>query len=136
MLFNLERYDLRDRAFQNVVGIARCVFRFAFEQYWVAENTFERVDPNKFKDMTVPDVDIEKRVHTNEELSRILNELHKYHDKKPNYTPAWALELQIHIGGRRGELAPLRRSDLTKTHILIKREQLTVKKTGIYLNIS
>ncbi|MCR4657611.1 MAG: tyrosine-type recombinase/integrase [Lachnospiraceae bacterium] len=44
--------------------------------------------------------------------------------------PAYALELQILIGARRGEIPPLRRSDVRDKYINISREQITVKKCG------
>ena len=128
ILNNLNRYDLREKAFNSMVGILRMTFQLSYEEYWIADNTFTRVNLKKFKDMLIPDVDIEKRVHSAKEVSKILEVLHEYHVKKPYYTPAWALELQIIIGARRGEIAPLRKSDVNDRYISITREQLTKRK--------
>ena len=128
ILYNLNRYDLREKAFNSMVGILRMTFQLSYEEYWIADNTFTRVNLKKFKDMLIPDVDIEKRVHSAKEVSKILEVLHEYHVKKPYYTPAWALELQIIIGARRGEIAPLRKSDVNDRYISITREQLTKRK--------
>ena len=43
---------------------------------------------------------------------------------------AYALELQILTGARRGEIPPLRRSDVHDSHIEFKREQLSVRSHG------
>ena len=128
ILNNLNRYDLREKAFNSMVGILRMTFQLSYEEYWIADNTFTRVNLKKFKDMLIPDVDIEKRVHSAKQVSKILEVLHEYHVKKPYYTPAWALELQIIIGARRGEIAPLRKSDVNDRYISITREQLTKRK--------
>ena len=130
ILHNLNRYSMRDRAFNNMVGILRMVFSFAYEEYLITDNTFSRVNLKKYRDLLTPNVDIEKRVHSQDELSMILDALHEYQTTKPEYTPAWALEFQIIIGARRGEIAPLRRCDITDRYISISREQLTVKKFG------
>lgn len=130
ILHNLNRYSMRDRAFNNMIGILRMVFSFAYEEYLITDNTFSRVNLKKYRDLLTPNVDIEKRVHSQDELSMILDALHEYQATKPEYTPAWALEFQIIIGARRGEIAPLRRSDIADRYISISREQLTVKKFG------
>lgn len=106
ILHNLNRYSMRDRAFNNMVGILRMVFSFAYEEYLITDNTFSRVNIKKYRDLLTPNVDIEKRVHSQNELSMILDALHEHQAAKPAYTPAWALELQIIIGARRGEIAP------------------------------
>ena len=92
ILYNLNRYSMRDRAFSNMVGILRMVFSFAYEEYLITDNTLSRVNLKKYRDLLAPNVDIEKRVHSQDELSMILDALHEYQIEKPEYTPAWALE--------------------------------------------
>lgn len=126
--FNLTRYDLRDKAVNAMKSILRSVFRLAFCQYWITDNVFERVDFNKFSGMIAPNVDVSKRAHSDEDLRRILDELHAHQKQKPHYIPAYALEMQILCAARRGEIPPLRFSDIHDKYIAISREQLTVKK--------
>lgn len=128
VFYNLQRYDLRDKALNAMKGILRSTFAFAYEQYWIDDNVFDRVNFAKFGGMIVPDVDVEKRVHSDRDLKRILKELHAHQAKKKDYIPAYALEMQILIGARRGEIPPLRKSDIHDGYIAITREQITVKK--------
>lgn len=130
IFLNLQRYDLRSKAFASLLSILRASFKFAFEQYWINDNVFLRVNTSKFKGMLSADVDVSNRVHTSEELSDILKELHSHQSRKPWYIPAYALEMQILTGTRRGEIPPLRKSDVSDTGILISREQITVKRYG------
>ena len=130
IFYNLDRYSLRTKAFNALKGILNAAFTLAYEEYWITDNVFSRVRFDKFAGMIAPDVDIEKRVHSSDEVSRILDELHRYQHKKPAYMPAYALEMQIITGARRGEIPPLRRSDVHDVYISICREQITVKKNG------
>lgn len=125
---NLSRFSLREKGFKGLTLILRTTFNLAYEQCWIQDNVFDRMNFKKFEGMLSDDVDIEKRVHSSEDLKRILDEIHEHQRKKPYYLPAYALELQIITGTRRGEIPPLRRSDILDTHIIISREQVTVKK--------
>ncbi|WP_026670305.1 hypothetical protein [Butyrivibrio sp. AE3006] len=59
---------------------------------------------------------------------QIIDYLHDYQAKKPWYIPAYALELQIYMGCRRGELPPIKWTSVNEDGINIEAEQLTVKK--------
>ena len=128
MFFNLERYTMRDKAMSSLKGILRSTFNFAYEQYWIADNLYTRMNFNKFNGMLEQNVSNDKRVHSEFDLKRILRAIHEHQEEKPCYMPAYALEMQILIGCRRGELAPLRRSDVLPEGIWISREQISVKK--------
>ena len=130
VLYNLKRYNLRDKALKSMTGLMRSTFALAFEQYWIEDNVFLRVSFQKFKDMITKEVDIEKRVHSEHEVRRILDEIHRHQAEKPWYIPAYALEMQILTGTRRGEIPPLRKADVHDKYIEFKREQITVKKYG------
>ncbi len=125
---NLTRFKLRDKGFKGLIHIIRTTFNLAFEQSWIQDNVFARMNFKKFEGMISDDVELEKRVHSSEDLKRILDEIHDHQRRKPYYLPAFALELQIITGTRRGEIPPLRRSDILDTHMIISREQITVKK--------
>lgn len=129
IFFNLSRYELRKKGFSSLKSILRGVFRKAFTEGWILENEFERVDMKKYDSMIVADVPINQRCHSNATVNQILAYLHEYQKKKPFYLPAYALELQIIMGLRRGEVPPLEWDDVSDSFIQINKEQITVKKT-------
>ena len=125
-LVNLQKYDLKKKAFLSLRGILKSVFDLAFSEYWITDNVYQRVIFKKFNDMLIPDTPTHKRVHSQKEFSDILKELHRKQKARPKFTTYWALELQMIMGLRRGEIPPLRwKKDVTETFVSITREQLT-----------
>lgn len=124
-LFNLQRYDLKKKAFASLRGILKSVFDYAYSEYWITDNIYQRVDYKIFKNMIIPETAIDERVHSKKEVSAILRELHKKQSDNPKLCSAWALELQILMGLRRGEVPPLEWSDITDEYVIIRKEQLT-----------
>ncbi len=110
-------------------GILSSVFRFAYEQYWILDNPYSRIDFRKYNDMLLRDTATTLRAHSSAEIDRMLEYLHGRQEKKPEYIPAYALELQILVGLRRGEVAPLQWTDIEDTRIHISKEQLSIKGT-------
>ncbi len=135
---NLEKYDMRKKAFQNMQAILRAVFNKAYQEYWITDNTYTRMDwkQPKFVNMFCADADVSERGYSNEEMRKIAEFLKTKHEKNPSYLPAYALELQIIMGLRRGEVPPLRFSDIDyeNGYIRIIREQLTIKKRMVTTN--
>lgn len=127
---NLSRYDLRKKGLASMKSILRSVFALAFEEYWITDNAFLRVSFQKYDGMLIKEIPIEKRCHSDDDLKRILEYLHAYQEKKPYYLPAYALELQIIMGLRRGEIPPLCWTDINHSYICISKEQITAKKHG------
>lgn len=127
VFMNLERYSLREKALKELKSILRSAFTLAYEEYWIKDNVYDRVNFKKFTGMVDGNVDIDKRVHSDTDVKRILNAIHEHQITHKEYMPAYALELQILTGARRGELPPLRRSDVKDTCISFTREQITVK---------
>ena len=128
---NLERYSLRKRAWQSMRTVIRQVMDLSFHRRWIRENTCLRCDFAQFKDMVLPDVPIAERAYSPEEMDRIMDFIAEKHRKAPSYLPAYALEMQILLGLRRGEVPPLRWSDIHDFWIGIEREQITLKpETG------
>ena len=105
--------------------ILNTVFKYALHEYWVNENPCSRIDFRIYGNMLVESTNVKYRVHSDSELNAILDELHMKQLKNPKLSSAWALELQILMGARRGELPPLRWSDITAQGIEITQEQLT-----------
>lgn len=125
---NLDRYELRLKAFKALKGILNTVFKKAFEEYWIQDNAYLRASFDKYLDMIAKDVDISKRFHPKEEVKRILDEVHAHQKEKPDYMPAYALELQMLCGGRRAEIPPLDKASIHEDCIEFSKELLTVKK--------
>ena len=124
-LGNLKKYDLRKKAFLSLRGILKSVFDYAYSEYLINDNIYQRVDFKKFQDMLDQDVPVEKRAHSSDDIIKILDELHRKQQSRPKLTSAWALEMQILMGMRRGEIPPLEWSDISEKKITISKEQLT-----------
>ena len=104
-------------------GILKTVFDYAFSEYLIEDSVFLRVDFKRLINMLVEDVPTSKKAHTAEEVALILHEKQRV---CPKYSSCWALEMQILMGMRRGEIPPLRWGiDVTEKHVCIRREQLT-----------
>ncbi|MBQ7676735.1 MAG: tyrosine-type recombinase/integrase [Lachnospiraceae bacterium] len=122
----LSRYDLTDKGFLSYRGLLKATFDLAYEEYWIADNVYNRVNFKKYKDMLKEPTPIEERLHTDKEIEDIIAYVRDKHRKSPGYMPAYALELQLIMGLRRGEVLALKWSDVFEDHILIRREQITV----------
>lgn len=127
---NLKRYDLRRKAFQSMLSILRNTFYLAYQRHFITENPFTYINPKDYSKMLAEDVDITERVHSSEDIEHILAFIREYQVKHPKNMGAYALELQIIIGARRGEIPPLMWSDVYSQYIRIHREQITVQTTG------
>lgn len=125
----LERIELRPKGFANLRSILSKTFKYAYYEGWIKENPYTRVNFQKFKDMLVEATPIEKRSYSEDEIDRMLQYIHEYQSKRPDYLPAYALELQMLCGLRRGEVPPLEWADLHDGQYLeINKEQITVRK--------
>lgn len=133
-LRNLKKYNLKKKAFASLRGILKLAFDYAFNEYWVTDNVYQRVDFSQFDDMLNADTPIDLRVHTQEEITTIINELHRRQQIRPKASSSWALELQLIIGARRGEIPPLEFSDLTDDYLLISKEQLLEDNKYVIVN--
>lgn len=111
-------------------SILNSIFRLAYQESWITDNPYLRVDFRKYADMLSAPVPTEERGYTDNEIERIMHQIQLTQEKTPRYITAYALELQIICGLRRGEIPPLRWSDVYDDYILISKEQLTVKKTA------
>lgn len=132
IILNLERYDLKKKAYQMMTGIIKSVFDYAFQEEWISENPYDRVNFKKFRNMIVSDTAIEKREHSTEDIEKIKSYIRTKQEKRPKFITPYALELQTLMGLRRGEVPPLRWSDVKEDHILISREMLTIRKDETY----
>lgn len=133
-LFNLNRYNLKEKAFKDLCGILKSVFDMAYSEYWIADNIYQRMDFKHFKNMLSESLPPEKRMHSKEEISAILKSVQDKQTTNPKLSSAWALELQILMGLRRGELPPLTWDDIKDEYIDINKEQLTCGNDFITVN--
>lgn len=127
---NLKKYDLHPKGLASMRLILNSIFTLAYQENWITDNPYARIDFKKYADMLSAPVPTEERCYTDDELQRIVHQIELTQAEKPRYITAYALELQIICGLRRGEIPPLRWSDVHENYILISREQLTVKKTA------
>ena len=124
---NLKNGTVRRKAFLEMRGIIKQVLNLSYEKYWINENPYFRVDFNKYNDMLLKSAPIAKRAHSDKDLERMIEYLHEYQQNSPDYMPAYALELQILAGLRRGEIPPIEWSDVTETSLNINKEQILVR---------
>lgn len=130
VLANLNQYELHKKGLASMRAILKSVFDLSFSEYWIKDNPYLRVDFKKYTDMIVPSVPVSARVHCDTELQQMLDYIHMWQKKKPSYIPAYALEMQMICGMRRGEIPPLLWDNATAEYIEISREQLTIKRQG------
>lgn len=126
---NLQRYDLRKKTFLSMRSIIKQTLALAYEEYWIPENPYLRVNFKKYNDLIIDTAPISKRVHSDDEFEEMLEYLHERQKKKPDYVPLYALELQMLMGLRRGEVAPLEWTDVTDTFVNITKEQIYICKS-------
>ncbi|MCI6164007.1 MAG: tyrosine-type recombinase/integrase [Lachnospira sp.] len=124
-LMNLQRYDMKKKAFASIRGILKSVFDYAYSEYLIIDNVFLRVNFKQFENMFISAVPIQKRIHSNDEINSFIAELHRRQQNRPMYSSVWAMELQILIGLRRGEIPALTWDKVSENGILICQEQLT-----------
>ena len=132
---NLTRYDLKLKAYNNLKGILKSIFELSFQEYWISEPVYQRVKFNNLKGLLVEETPISERAYSDIEIAQILDYVHEQQHKYPCKMTAWALEMQILMGDRIGEVPPIRWSDICHSsnnisYIFICREQLAIDVDG------
>ncbi|MCR5331001.1 MAG: site-specific integrase [Lachnospiraceae bacterium] len=129
----LKDEDIRTKAMQGIRLIIGMTFKYAFCEEMIIDNPFIRVDFSKYRDALQDTVSVSERIHTDEEMRLIRDEIARRQRLNPDYIPAYALELQILMGARRGEIPVLEWNDIHLDeeipYIHISKEQLTAKKS-------
>lgn len=129
IFFILKNNKINNKAFLFFKSILNSTFTYAYKHRLIDENPYLRVDFAIYKGMIEKPTPIERRVHSEEDLERMLDYLHSYEAHYPDLMSSYALELQIKMGLRRGEVPPLTWDDVKDDYVLIHREQIIVLKS-------
>lgn len=123
------KYKLKKTGFNNIKIVIRHALKYAYSIGLVDEVVIDRISNDRYKNSFEDDVDLNDRMHSDEEINRLLEGIKEKHATDPAYIPAYALELQIFSELRRGEIPPLRWSDvhMGEHFFTICREQITQK---------
>lgn len=131
----LLKFDLKMKASAGLKVVLSKTFKYALSEDYIDINPYDKCNFDKFSDMIIEDTPIAKRVHTGTETEMILKAARAKQITDPKYTPAYALELQMLMGARRGEIPPLTWNDILDDRIWIHREQLnTYRQSGFAEN--
>ena len=109
---NLARYDLRPKALQSMQGIICSIFKYAYQNYWIPEDISKRIDYKDFYDGCISPTPIRDRCYTKDDINKLIDYAHQMQTLYPKKSNAYAYELQIYTGLRRGELSPLTWDDV------------------------
>lgn len=126
----LSNNDLRRRAFNNFLAILRATFIFALDERYIDVNPLNTINFSspRFTNMFVMDSNIEDRIYSDMELYRMKLYLHSKQHEFPDRISFYALEYQLLMGERRGEVAPSKWADIKEEkgirYIEIRREVL------------
>lgn len=129
ILLNAERYTLNKSSFKALIGLFSPVFKYAIQKKLIIYNPWLEIDLKAYNNIYISSNPISERAHSTEEIDKIIEYLREYQNSKPNYFALYALEFQIMVGCRRGEIPPLRWSDITYDSITFSREQIEVRKS-------
>lgn len=127
---NLKRLDMRKKSFLFMRSILKSVFVLAFQERWIDDDPYCRVNFKKFSDMLVTSTPIAERVHTSDEINLMIQYTHNKQLSKPKYIASFAFELQMIMGLREGEVPALMWEDIKDGYIFIHRMQIVVRKNG------
>ena len=110
----LTNYDLRRRAYNNYITLMRAAFIYALDEEIIKENPMDVINfaNHRFINMLVDESNIEDRIYSDDEIRRMLLYLRQKERRYPKRISFMALEYQILMGERRGEVAPSKWSDI------------------------
>ncbi len=124
IIMNCQRYDLTPSRFAAMRTVISSTMGFAYEEEYIKDNPFKRLNFAKYKHLQVDSTPIKERVFNDIEIRKIHNELEQIHKKRPKQMTAWAIHLTMMVFMRIGEIPPLLREDVKENYILIHQEQI------------
>lgn len=120
------RFGLKKHELSGIRGAIKSCFDYG-EMYGLLppdrKNSYERADFSHCLAMLKRGAAVSDRGYSSDEMDRILMEIHRYYLKKPSYLVPHALELQIVLGLRRGEIAALKWSDISDGLLVVRRSE-------------
>ena len=131
---NLKMFNLSKKRLSSLRLLFSKTFSYAMQHHLIGENIYtQRCNFSKFKDMTVAPAKTKDRVHSRKELAMMRSFIQEKQRMDPSYLPAYAMELQMLLGLRRGEVPPLQWDDIIEDelgkYLSIDKIQVTVKKS-------
>ena len=120
----LNKINFKIKTLNSYKSILLGVFKYAYTSKLILINPMDRVDFARFKHMLEKDTALSDRVHSDDTIADMLDYTRKYQLDHPDFMPAYALEVQILTGLRRGEVPPLTWDDILEDRILIRKEQI------------
>lgn len=129
----LETHKMSKQVYFSMSGIIRVTFAFAADEGLIDTNVSILVDykSKRFFNMFVESKSIEERMWSDEEIEVFLLECRERQAQRKKNITSYALEFQILIGARRGEVCPLKWSDISVDQNGIK--YIEISKELLYI---
>lgn len=126
----LKRLQLSKKGMESIRGIINMTFKRARYAGLISSNPAERLIWKDYKRLLVEPTPITDRSYTADDIEKMHEFVIAKHASDPRYIPAYALEFQMIVGMRRGEIAPLRWEDIDfeARTIYIHQEQISQQK--------
>lgn len=138
VISTIRELNLKEKAGKALWGYISGTFKSARINKLIEDNPCNYIDTKsffKFYDKSQPSP--ESRVVPNNDIQKLLEQLKKDHEQKPEYIPSYAVELSLYTGMRPGELSGLQWDDvrLDERIIIIRHsEKYIVKENRYYLS--
>ena len=103
----LKRLNLSKKGMESIRGIINLTFKRSLYMGWIKENPACRIIWKDYQKLLKEPTAITERAYTNDELKKMHEFILNKQSESPSYIPAYALEFQMIVGMRRGEISPL-----------------------------
>lgn len=124
----IKTLKLGKRAYEAMWSYLSGTFKYAKKKRMIDENPMDYMERRDYSHHCVERrVDPKKRIISDDEMSKLKEQIDLSFEKKPNYIPAYALELARLTGMRVGELAAL-----TWDCVDFDEEVITVEKAEVF----
>lgn len=135
MVQTVKKKNLKEKAGNALWGYVSGVYKHARVKKFIQENPCEYVEKKSYSRFFNRDYkSIEERTVNDNDLEKLIRELHNSQIKKPQYIPSYAVELAIYTGMRVGEISGLRWENICsdKGYILINTSEKFNEKKKIW----
>ena len=130
----IKELSLNQKAAKAMIGYIKSVFVHATVNGIIPKNPcdFLKKNASYFRYCSVSLVKTEDRIASKEEIATVMKQIKEDHKYKPNYIPAYAVELSILTGMRVGEIAALSWDSIQDNVIIIDKEEIYNRKTNTF----